>query len=140
MAEFTHTCPCGEEFTAKSPRAKWHSPGCKKAHQRHPERLLPPEPKVPDLPETPLVTELRKELTDAGRLETFAGQLAIALARQVTAVGATGVAGLSKELRAAKAEALAGLEAPPADQPKDPDDELRERRDAKRAAARQAAD
>ena len=138
MATFDLTCHgCGGPFTAKSSRAKWCRPGCKKRKQRHPD---PPADHDELEPETGLVASLRKELEDAGVLDTFGGQLALSLARKVSAVDATGVSGLSKELRNARAEALAGgtSAAEPAE-PSDPDDELRNKRDAKRQAAREAA-
>lgn len=71
-------------------------------------------------------------LQDADRLDTVLGQQALALAAQIVSPFQTGagVASLSKELRAVMAEAMRGVAAAA-----DPVDELRRRRDAKRAAA-----
>jgi hypothetical protein len=82
------------------------------------------------------------ELTEAGRLESFHGRLAVQLARQVSGVDAKGVSGLSKELRTVMAAALSSAPAPAGDEPAavepDPEDEVekaRRRRDEARAAA-----
>ncbi len=82
-----------------------------------------------------LVEALRRELADAGRLETALGQQAIALAVKLASPFDTGsaMAAVSRELRAVREEALRGAE-----QVADPLDELRLRRDVKRAGARAA--
>lgn len=83
--------------------------------------------------DTTLADVVRRDLEAGGRLDTLPGQLAVALARRITAEGTTAssVATLSKELRALMAEALAGVK------PREPDflDELEERRLAKVAGA-----
>ncbi len=77
-----------------------------------------------------LLEALRRELADAGRLDTALGQQAIALAVKLASPFDTGsaMAAVSRELRAVREEALRGAE-----QVADPLDELRLRRDAKRA-------
>jgi hypothetical protein len=70
------------------------------------------------------------ELTAAGRLESSAGQAAIALATRIDegAESSAGLAALTRELRAAMAEALANVT-----EAGDALDELRARREARRA-------
>ncbi len=77
-----------------------------------------------------LVEALRRELVDAGRLDTALGQQAIVLAVKLSSPFDTGSAmtAVSRELRAVREEALRGAE-----QAADLLDELRLRRDAKRA-------
>lgn len=80
-----------------------------------------------------MVDVVQRQLQEADRLETVAGQLAIALAKRVVAAGTTAssMAALSKELRVLMAEALAGTKT------REPDylDELQARRQAKIAGA-----
>ena len=70
-------------------------------------------------------------MTEADRLDTVAGQVAFELAVRVANRREMGsaVASLSKQLREAMAEALAGVAVAA-----DPLDEIRARRDAKRNA------
>ncbi len=77
-----------------------------------------------------LLDALRRELEAAGRLDTALGQQALALAVKLSSPFDTGsaMAAVSRELRAVREEALRGAE-----QAADPLDELRLRRDAKRA-------
>ncbi len=77
-----------------------------------------------------LLEALRRELAAAGRLDTALGQQALALAVKLSSPFDTGsaMAAVSRELRAVREEALRGAE-----QVADPLDELRLRRDAKRA-------
>lgn len=88
-----------------------------------------------------MVASLIAELESFGVLDTVDGQLALQLARQVTATGATGVSSLSKEFRAVRADALAqGRRPEPDAQPAEPAEvdeveEARRRRDAKTRAA-----
>lgn len=149
MATFDLTCVgCGVAFTAKSSRAKWHSPACKKRRQRQPETEAETPTPDADPTDTGLVDAVRRELSEADRLNTVHGQMALQLARNMTAVDATGVAGLSKELDRIRALALEGWE-PPGVQPQpDPvaevevEDEVeaaRRRREEKAEAARRAA-
>jgi hypothetical protein len=91
---------------------------------------LPPRETGEDEPE--LVAELRRALDAADRTASVDGQQALFLARRLAASTgdtASSVASLSKELRAARAEALKGVQ--PA---RSGLDELRARRDAKRGA------
>jgi hypothetical protein len=69
------------------------------------------------------------ELQAAGRLDSSAGQAAVALARRIDdgAESSAGLAALTREMRAAMAEALARAEASG-----DALDELRARREARR--------
>lgn len=142
MAEsktYSATCPgCHKTFTAKSPRAKWCSRTCKNRVARAAASAstdTSPEP-------TPLVRATERELTEAGVLESFDGQLAVELARRVSASGAAGVSGLVKELRQVMAKAK-GEKPPEPDDPEAEDldtgpdelDELQRLRDEKRAAA-----
>ena len=101
------------------------------------------EPAEPEKPKraprkSQLVRELEKELSAVDRLDTFDGQFALSLAEQMTAVGASGVAGLAKELRAARTAALAGTTPPGQDVPEDAVARAR-RLKAEKAAALQAA-
>lgn len=85
-----------------------------------------------------LIASVRRELELHDRQDTVAGQLALALASQVTAVGGTGIAGLSKELRQVMTEALSGVISVE-DEPEDEVDKARRAREYKaREAARRA--
>ena len=92
---------------------------------------MPREPEVVGDSGPGLVAAVRAELEAADRLSTVAGQHALELARRIAAAPemSSGVAALSRELRAVMGEALAGVGAAA-----DPVDELRARRDAKRRA------
>ena len=70
-----------------------------------------------------------RELEAVGRLESFAGQVALELAFRVASPHESGaaVASLAKQFREAMAKALAGV-----DRAADPLDEIRARRDRKR--------
>jgi hypothetical protein len=80
--------------------------------------------------ESPLVRTTRQALEDAGVLDSVAGQQALLLATRMTSPHETGaaVASMSKQLQAVVAEALKSVKL------RDPLDELRLRRDAKRVA------
>lgn len=140
---------CGEPFEAKTRRRKWCSDACKMRHRRGGSETVAPSA-VDEAPADPpadegLLAAVRRELAEAGRLDTIAGQLAVQLARQVTAVDAKGVAGLSKELRAVLTEALEGVEpTPPSPEtaeepPAEADDEVARAREARERKARDAA-
>lgn len=79
-----------------------------------------------------LVDAIRSELEEAGKLNTSLGQLALVLARRIGSE-TTGVAALSKELSRVTAAAIGA--ATPGASTTDGDyiDELRQRRDAKKA-------
>lgn len=61
--------------------------------------------------EHPLIVQTRRELTDADRLDTVVGQMAMRLAEKMAGNFDTGsaLAAVSKELRAVMAEALADV-------------------------------
>lgn len=137
------TCAgCHERFEAKTKRAKWCTPACKMRAKRRGDVAPAEESKAPAPVDDGLVSAVRAQLAAADRLDTVPGQLAVQLARKLVDVDATGVSGLSKELRAVLAEALEGYEPPAAgDQPAeaaDVDDEVTRARRA-REQARQAA-
>ncbi len=132
-------CTCGREFEAKRPAAKYCGDRCRKRAQRRPERAativsLPapaPQSSAPQSGGGALEAAARAELETAGRLETVAGGVVMALAKRIDVAGAeetgSAFAALTKELRAALAAAVAGAE-----QAIDPIDELRQQRERKR--------
>ncbi len=137
---------CGGEFEAQRKTAKWCSDRCRKASKRS-GRVADAAESTPDTPPelsyAGLVASTRRKLEDAGRLDSFHGQLAIQLAARVADADQSGIAGLSRELRAVMAEALADLE--PDDDPEgqqkptvEEDDEVNRAR-RRREKARQAA-
>lgn len=73
------------------------------------------------------------ELEAAGKLDTMLGQQALALARRMSGE-VTGVAALSKELSRVMAAAVANMPGAGSAAVADEVDELRKRRNAKRAA------
>lgn len=83
-----------------------------------------------------LVAATRRELEAARKLDTMLGQQALALAARMSGTETTGgIAALSRELRTVMAAAVGAIPAaPPAPGQGDGVDELRARRDAKRAA------
>ncbi len=122
---------CGTEYEAQRKTSRYCSTRCRMRASRRIE--------APVAAESPgsgeLVEALRRELADAGRLDTALGQQALALAVKLASPFDTGsaMAAVSRELRAVREEALRGAE-----HVADPLDELRLRRDAKRAGARAA--
>lgn len=122
---------CGVEYQAKRKASRYCSDTCRKRAQRSPDRSprRSVEPRDGGVPR--LVTATRAELEDAGRLDTVLGQQAMALAERIASPHETGaaVASLSKELRAVMEAALDGVATKA-----DPLDELRARRERKRAA------
>ena len=86
-----------------------------------------------DDPRPSLVQVVQRELENGERLDTVAGQQALAIAVRMASAGTTGsaVATLSKELRVAMAEALAGVKRTKPDA----FDEIAERRAMKAANA-----
>jgi len=137
------TCAtCSADFDARSSRARFCSAKCRThAHYRRtklgqPESIAPPakpkrtrKPKAADSPSGTLGAVMA-ELTDAGRLQTSAGQAAIALATRIDAgaESSAGLAALTRELSARMAEATANVA-----QAGDALDELRAKREARRA-------
>ncbi len=121
------TCAaCGGSLEGRPGKTRFCDPTCRKRGSRRPETPVAAE--APD--SGGLFEALRRELAEAGRLETALGQQAIALAVKLSSPFDTGsaMAAVSRELRAVREEALRGAE-----QVADPLDELRLRRDAKRA-------
>ncbi len=83
-------------------------------------------------PESPLVATTRRELTEAGVVDSVPGQIALRLALKLSQPGDTGsaMASLARQLSAAMAEALAG-----GTKKADSMDELMERRLKKASGA-----
>lgn len=121
---------CSKPFEAQRPQAKYCGSTCRTRATRG-GMAKPKPPQLVQTPSSGLVDAVRAELEATGRLGTIAGQHAMELAtRIVSAPGMnTGVAALSKQLQAVLADALRG-----ANVAADPLDELRKRRDRKRAA------
>lgn len=124
---------CGVTYEAKRKTSRYCSTKCRTRASRTradggvvASLVVPPSPRVGGL-----VPALTEELDAAGKLDSTLGQQALELARSIEAGRETGsgVAALSKELRAVMAEALSDVV-----QAADPLDELRARRDAKRDA------
>jgi hypothetical protein len=133
------TCDiCGCEYEAKRKDSRACSATCRKRKGRGAGPAPVPaaatsaaagEPAKP----ISLVEATRLELTAAGKADTVLGQLALSLAGRLSG-SVTGIAALSKEFRAVKAEALGEVPgANPAPGTGDTVDELRARRNAKRA-------
>lgn len=124
----TRNCSvCERTYTAKDPRSKYCGDACRKRQARGtPVRIA-----TPVVGETTgLVTVTRKALESAGRLDSVQGQLAMTIAGTISAGGdtASGLASLSKELRAVMAEALGNAKVAA-----DEMDMLKSKRQAKRA-------
>ncbi len=132
------TCArCSVEFAAHNKRARFCSAKCRvDAHKARkagkpeaaPKPAAKPRRKAKD---GGTLTAVTAELTAVGRLDSSAGQAAVALARRIDegAESSSGLAALTREMRAAMAEALAHVE-----QAGDALDELRARREARRGA------
>lgn len=127
---------CGKSFVGRQARQRFCSSTCRSRGNRGTVMVTSPtQPKDDDdLDSSPveltgLVAATRAELETAGRVNSMLGQSALLLAAQMCSNRvALGSAALNKELRATMVAALQG--AVVAD---DPVDELRRRRDAKRA-------
>lgn len=134
------TCArCAQPFSAKSKRARFCSVKCRTQATRaraqgqpeeSPLAVKPKRTRKPKPPTSGTLAAVVAELTDAGRLDTSAGQAAVALATRIDqgAESSSGLAALTREMRAAMAEALANVA-----QAGDALDELRARREARRA-------
>lgn len=90
--------------------------------------VKPAPPVDPDLPAGRLESATRAELAAVGRTETIRGIHALVIARQIDQAPPNAIAALSKEYREVLALALEGTKVE-----YDALDELRARRDAKRA-------
>lgn len=124
---------CGRPFEAKRSTAKYDKPSCRaRAAQGAKVLTLSERQAAPAAPG--VVAATRRELEEAGRLETALGQAALVLARRVEDDRDTGsaAAAVTREWRAVKAEALAGAGAQqsPLDKARD---ELAKRRAARGA-------
>lgn len=122
---------CGEPFEAKRPTAKYCSGTCRTRRSRS-GPSAPPPPVVDAGPSDGLVGSVRSELEQLAQIDSVIGQHALEIAKRI--VGApgmnTGVASLSKELSRVMGEARSVSTVAA-----DPVDDLKARRDAKRAAA-----
>jgi len=120
---------CGRSYQAKNSRSRFCGQTC---YRRHSRANPKPKPVAAARVEAALVDAVRVELEAAGRLDSVAGQSALRLAEKMcgSADTGSGLAALSRELRGTMAEALQG-----ANVADDLVDELKRRRDAKRAAA-----
>lgn len=121
------TCAiCEQTFEAKNSRARYCSSTCRSRGNRAGIAQS-------DAPRagSGLVEATRRELEDAGRLDTVLGQQALELAARIVSPTSTGAAvgSLSKELRAVMSEATKGAGAASGL------DELRRRREAKQRRA-----
>ena len=132
---------CGKRFAARSSRARFCSDKCR-ARARYRRAVLgisDDQPakaeakrkrrKASDL-EQGITPAVIRELEAAGRADTSAGRTAIALARRIDdgAESSAGMAALTRELSARMAEATVSAESEG-----DAIDELRARREARRA-------
>lgn len=113
---------CGTPFEAQRSTARYCGEKCKKRTQRS-------QPSA--APDVGIVEAYRRELAEAGRLDTALGQHVLVLAERMTvlAESGSGIAALSRQLTAAMSEAMKGAA------PTSRLDELRRRRDAKQRAA-----
>lgn len=130
---------CLKTFEAKRKTAKYCSDRCRVRASRRPKQSAVPErdavTTAPSVSDTgggeSLTGAARSELEAAGRLQTAAARAVLALARRIdvnsTETGSS-LAAMIREFRAAMADALKG-----AGEAADPVDELRARRDRKRA-------
>ena len=118
----------GEIDPAKPRNTKFCSTKCQRASRQQPDREPVTQLPLGDAPvgEDPLVEAVRRELTDAGRLDTALGQQALALAERMAEASGAAMAALSKELRSVMATATQGATAAV-----DLLDELKLRRDRK---------
>lgn len=122
------TCDvCGGDFEAKRKDAKTCSATC-----RSNKRNMVPPADPDEVGGNSLVKATTAELAAAGKVDTMLGQLAISLAGRMSGT-TTGLAALSRELRSVIDAALGTKAGDGKAQTSDGIDELRARRDAKRA-------
>lgn len=127
-----HCDSCGTTYEAKRKSSRFCSDTCRKRAQRAPQTVKPEESSTEALRRLyELEYTTRSQLEAVGRLNTVLGQQALMLAHRICSPMETGgaVASLSKEFRAVMDAAMDGV-----DVAENPLDELRERRDRKRAA------
>lgn len=79
------TCSCGTTFSARHPRAKYCSDRCRKRGQRGGKVVKLPTEESPaaSTRRGPVEETTRRELKEAGRLDTSLGQMCLALARRL---------------------------------------------------------
>lgn len=118
---------CGEIFEAEHHQTRYCGTRCRDRHNR--EKTAAPSVKLPQF-DLSIIQSVRQRLDAVGETDTPLGQLALRLAEQASAETGSALAALSREMRAVLAEVEAG--AKPVQ--RDPVDELRKRRDAKRNA------
>jgi hypothetical protein len=131
---------CGKPFQSRQSAARFCSKVCRNQANRaraqgqsesvaKPKRTRKAKAQVDDSPIGTLGAVIA-ELTEAGRLNTSAGQAAVALASRIDAgaESSSGLAALTREMRSAMAEATANVA-----QAGDALDELRAKREARRA-------
>lgn len=119
---------CERDFEAQRSTAKYCGPTCRQRAKRSPTGKHGKG----------LVASVRRDLEAAGVVDKYHGQLAIELARQMTAAGATGISSLSKELRVVMDVALAGV-APKSGEGAVEEDEVAKARQARERKTRNAA-
>lgn len=109
---------CGEPYEAKTSRSRFHNANCRLRYSRG---VRPPAGlKVAEVPPDPsplsttLVGATHRQLEEAGRLETWLGQQALAVAEILASGRGTpaGLAAASRELRETMTAALRGADAP----------------------------
>jgi hypothetical protein len=129
---------CLRGFSATRKTAKYCSATCRSRARR--STPTPPDdtPTPPD-EASGLVAGVRADLAKAGVLDTYSAQLALTLAKQIVAEGATGISSLSKELRVVMGEALAGARPQGESASGEPEDEVQKAREARERKARNAA-
>ena len=100
---------CGNPYEAKRATSRYCGSTCRVRASRG-ALITPIREKRPPTGPAGLVESVRRELEEAERLESYAGQAAVDLATRIEGGGDTGsaVASLHRELRATMAEALAG--------------------------------
>ena len=121
---------CGRSYVAARPNSKFCGDTCRKRAQRSPKKpTAKPVESIPSIP-SGLEAVAARELAAADRLDTVLGQAALVLARRIESPMETGasIASMTKQLRETLADALKG-----AAQAADPLDEIRARRESKRA-------
>lgn len=104
---------CGAKFTGRADKL-YCKEACSKRARRAAGAVVTALPRSPDSPAiTGRADAIRAELIEAGRLETTLGQNALALAIRMDADQDAGsaLAALSREMRAALAEAVKGAKA-----------------------------
>lgn len=125
----TRVCAfCGGSLEGLRSTAKFCASKCRKAAARAraaepQERDSPPPP-----PEAAVVVALRRELTEAGVLDTVDGHLALGLAGRFEEISPAGLVGLTAEFRRVRAEALARAQTSGAPGPEPVEDEVQRAR------------